>query len=161
MEEGLRSVRSEAVLWLAPDERQWLAQTVSLPNAREGREQLSGESDPQAAAARQFRAVLLALYLDGSDEDIPLALTADELWLLDMHVMQYDLRDSKLPSGRLVVEFARKLWDQLIEVHQDELPRSLQKGRHDAREDSDTDESADAIAAAEALLRPAEDSGTG
>lgn len=161
MDEGLSSVRSGAVLWLAPDERQWLAQTISLPRAREAREQLSGESDPQAATARRFRAVLLALYLDGSDEEIPLALTADELWLLDMHVMQYDLRDSKLPSGRLLMEFARKLWNQLTEVHQDELPRSLQKGLHDAREDGDTDESADAIAAAEALLRPAEDSGAG
>jgi len=157
----MSTVRPGAVLWLAADERQWLAQTMSLPHAREAREQLSGESDPQAVTARRFRAVLLALFLDGSDEEIPLALTADELWLLDMHVMQYDLRDSKLPSGRLLADFARKLWSQLTEVHQDELPRSLQKGQNDARENGDTDEGADAIAAAEALLRPSEDAGAG
>lgn len=159
MDEEMSAVRSGAVLWLAPDERQWLAQTISLPGAREAREQLLGESDPQATTARRFRVVLLALFLDGSDEEIPIALTADELWLLDVHVMRYDLRDSKLPSGRMLAEFARKLWNQLTEVHQDELPRSLQKGRHDARENGDADESADAIAAAEALLRPAEDAG--
>lgn len=152
---------SGAVLWLAPDERQWLAQTVTLPRSRDAQEQLTGESDPRAATARRFRVVLLALFLDDSPDELPLALTADELWLLDMHVTQYDLRDSKLPSGRLLADFARKVWDLLAEVHQDDLPRSLQKGRHDARENSDTDEGADAIAEAEALLRPAEDAGTG
>ncbi|MEZ4553303.1 MAG: hypothetical protein R3B59_05280 [Dehalococcoidia bacterium] len=161
MDAGMSSDRPGSVLWLAPDERQWLAQTMSLPRAREGGEELSGESDPRATAARRFRALLLAVFLDASDEDIPVALTADELWLLDMHLMQYDLRDSKLPSGRLLSDFARKVWGQLTEIHQDELPRSLQKGTRNARANSDTDESADAIAAAEALLRPSEDAGTG
>lgn len=161
MDEQTGAGRPGAVLWLAPDERQWLAQTITLVAAREAREQLMGESDPQAAITRRFRVVLLALHLDGSAEDIPLALTADDLWLLDMHVMQYDLRDSRLPSGRLLIEFAHKLWNHLTEVHQDDLPRSLQKGRRDARENGDTNESADAIAAAEALLRPAEDAGAG
>lgn len=153
------AVRAGGVIWLAPDERQWLAQTLGLIRSRESREWLTGESDLQAGTARRFRAVLLALFLDGSDEAIPVSLTADELWLLDMHVMQYDLRDSKLPSGRLLADFARNVWSLLADVHQDELPRSLQKGQHNARENGDTDESADAIAAAEALLRPAEDAG--
>lgn len=161
MEDELNRVQLGAVLWLAPDERQWLVQTLSLPRSREAREQLSGESDPQAAIARRFRAVLMALFLDGADEEIPLTLTADELWLLDVHLMQYDLRDSRLPSGRLLAEFARKLWTTLTEVHRSELPRSLQKGRNDARENGDTDEGADAIAEVEALLRPAEDAGAG
>jgi len=145
------------VLWLAPDERQWLAQTLGAVHGREAGEMLSGEVDPRIAAARRFRALLLALFLEDSRDDLPVTLSSDELWLLDMHLMEYDLRDAKLPSGRLLSEFARKVWKLIAEVHQDELPPLFRKGANDAREDTDPDESADAIAEAEALLRPSED----
>jgi hypothetical protein len=101
------------------------------------------------------------MYLDSSTDDLPVTLSPDELGLLDMHLMEYDLRDAKLPSGRLLSEFARKVWQLITEVHQDDLPPLFRKGTHHAPEDTDTDESADAIAEAEALLRTSEDSGTG
>lgn len=152
---------SNAVLWLAPDERQWLAQTLSVSGSRDIVEVLTAEADPRTASARRFRAILLAMFLDDRTDDLPVAITAEELWALDMHLMEYDLRDTKLPSGRLLVEFARKVWSLITEVHQDDLPPLFKKGTEDAREDTDTDEVADAVAEAEALLRPAEDSGTG
>jgi hypothetical protein len=149
-----------AVLWLAPDERQWLAQTLGAVRGREAGEVLAGAFDSDTAAARRFRATLLAAFLDGSAEVLPLTVAPDELWLLDMHLMEYDLRDAKLPSGRLLQEFARKVWGLIAEVHRDELPPQFRKEPHDAR-DVNTDESADAVAEAEALLRPSEDQGTG
>jgi len=161
MQEEADEMSPGSVLWLAPDERQWLAQTLGAVHGREPGELLATEFDPRQAAARRFRALLLAMFLDDSTEDVPVTLSPDELWLLDMHLMEYDLRDAKLPSGRLLLELARKVWTLIAEVHQDELPPRYRKGAQDAREDSDTDESADAIAEAEALLRPSEDSGTG
>jgi hypothetical protein len=150
------------VLWLAPDERQWLAQTLPATSSREMGEVLAGGGvDPRIIAARRFRATLLAVFLDGSSEDVPLRLSPDELWLLDMHLMEYDLRDAKLPSGRLLSEFARKVWELITEAHRDDLPPLLRKEPDHAPEDADTDESANAVAEAEALLRTSEDSGTG
>jgi hypothetical protein len=152
---------SDAILWLAPDERQWLAQTLSIARSRDIVDLLAAEPDSRMGGARRFRAVLLALSLDDSPEDLPVTVTHEELWALDMHLMEYDLRDTKLPSGRLLVELARKVWSLITEVHRDDLPPLLQKGTDHAPEDSDTDEVADAVAEAEALLRPAEDAGTG
>lgn len=147
-----------AVLWLAPDERQWLAQTMSIARSRDIVDLLTTEADPRMGGARRFRAVLLALFLDESSEELPVAVTPEELWALDMHLMEYDLRDTKLPSGRLLAEFARKVWSLITEVHQDDLPPQFKKGTDDAPDD-DTDEvAADAVAEVEALLRPAEDS---
>jgi hypothetical protein len=150
------------VLWLAQDERQWLAHTLPAASNREMGEMLaSGGVDPRTIAARRFRATLLALFLDGNGDELPITLSPDELWLLDMHLMEYDLRDAKLPSGRLLSELARKVWELITEVHQDDLPPLFRKGTHHASEDADPDESADAIAEAEALLRTSEDPGAG
>jgi hypothetical protein len=149
------------VLRLAPDERQWLAQTLSIARGRDIADLLATDLDPRTETARRFRANLLALFLNNAAEELPVKLSAAELWALDMHLMEYDLRDAKLPSGRLLAEFARKVWSLITELHRDELPPLLEKGTDDAPEDTDTDEIADAVAEAEALLRPSDDPGTG
>lgn len=150
-----------AVLKLAPDERQWLAQTLSIARGRDIAELLATDPDAQTAAARRFRVHLLALCLSDAPEELPVMLTSAELWALDMHIMEHDLRDARLPSGRLLTEFAGKVWSAITELHRDELPAQLQKGTDDASEDPGPDEGANAVAEAEALLRPADHPGTG
>ncbi len=154
-------IAPSVVLRLASDERQWLAQTLSIARGRDIVELLACDPDPQTATARRFRAYLLALSLSDALEELPVTLTAAELWALDMHLMEHDLRDARLPSGRLLAEFARKVWSAITELHRDELPTLLEKGTDDASEDPHPDEVAHAIAEAEALLRPADDPGTG
>ena len=154
-------IAPSAVLRLAPDERQWLAQTLSIARGRDVTELLATDLDPRTETARRFRAQLLALFLNDTAEELPVALTAAELWALDMHLMEYDLRDAKLPSGRLLAEFARKVWSLLTELHRDDLPPLLEKGTDDASENPHPDEVANAVAEAEALLRPSDDPRTG
>ena len=163
----------ECTLPLAQDERQWLAITLGVPRLREAAEALGLEADPGTRDARRLRAVLLAACLDTTPADIDIPLSLDELWVLDTHVTAYDLRDAKLPSGRLLADFARKLWAAIAALHRDDLPPSITsaslpstsasgKDDHDDARDtrsrhSDAHEGADAVAEAEALLRPTDD----
>jgi hypothetical protein len=132
---------------LAPDER-WPAAgddgygLYGLPEAAE------------IAGGPRFRALVLAMYVQGNDDNMPVPVTVSELWLLDSLLVRHDLRREKLPDGRPLTDLAHKVWDLLLDAYADELPPHLQKETSHA--DNDTNQASDAnafVAEAEAILR--------
>ena len=138
-------------------ERQFLAHAIAADETwpREDLARLLEQvPDGDQAGGPQLRATLLALALRGGDEgERTLELSPGELWLIDTVLMRRDLRREKLPDGRPLAEFAAKIWELILDVHEQHLPHDVRKeAEHAGDEDADQDAS-EVVASAEALLR--------
>lgn len=94
-------------LLLTQPEAQHIALTVdALADYPDGGDKAGGEC---------FRLQFLRLY----DADGPhmLALTRDELWLLDTQLLHPDPRGVKLPDGTPVLTLLVKIWAALLEAY--------------------------------------------
>jgi hypothetical protein len=149
---------NERKLSLDPAERQFLALTIAADELWPPREDLERLLDQvpggDHAGGPRLRATLLALALRGPDEgEYALAVSPSELWLLDGVLIRRDLRREKLPDGRPLAELASKVWELILDVHEDHLPHDLRKeAKHAGDEDANQDAS-EVVASAEAILR--------
>ncbi len=149
---------NERQISLDPAERQFLAHAIAADEIWPPREDLGRlldqVPDGDHAGGPRLRATLLALALRGGDEgERTLELSPGELWLIDTVLQRRDLRREKLPDGRPLAEFAAKIWELILDVHEQQLPHDVRKGaEHAGDEDADQDAS-EVVASAEALLR--------
>ncbi len=149
---------NERQISLDPAERQFLAQAIAADETWPPREDLGRlldqVPDGDHAGGPRLRATLLALALRGGDEgERTLFLSPGELWLIDTVLLRRDLRREKLPDGRPLAEFAAKIWELILDVHDQQLPHDLRKeSEHAGDQDADQDAS-EVVASAEALLR--------
>ena len=101
--------------------------------------------------------MILAMALKEDEQELPLELTASELWLLDWLLLSRDLRSEKLPDGEPLLALATKVWRLLLEMYDDQLPPNLRREvLHASPDDPNPNAHADAdsaVASAEALLR--------
>ena len=157
---------NERQISLDPAERQFLAQAIAADETWPPREDLAHLLDqvPDGghAGGPRLRATLLALALRGGHEDErALELSPGELWLIDTVLLRRDLRREKLPDGRPLAELAAKIWDLILDVHEQQLPHDLRKeADHTGDEDTNQDAS-EVVASAEALLRSQHGEGAG
>ena len=154
-------------LWLDEAERQFLAYSLAVDDlwpASEAQSVLLREvPGSEVAGGPRLRATLLAMALRGGEEEMPLTVTASELWLLDSLLIRRDLRREKLSDGRPLVELATKVWRLLLDAYADQLPpHLLEREMHDAEPNEEPDEDAGTIiASAEAILRSGHGEGAG
>ena len=84
----------------------------------------------ERAGGTQFRLKLLALnklsYMQPTAAEILFYLSRSELWLLDTFLSQTDFRQAKLPDGQLVLTLMRKIWEEILMLHGDQLPEVTQ-----------------------------------
>ena len=110
-----------------------------------------------AAGGPRLRAMILAMALKEDEQELPLELTASELWLLDWLLLSRDLRSEKLPDGEPLLALATKMWRLLLEMYDEQLPPNLRREvLHAGPDDANPNAHADAdstVAGAEALLR--------
>lgn len=156
---------------LTPAERAWLVGVVRPSEAwffvLDSENVPTGE--PQVGGGTDLRIRILALAMLDDDREAPLAVSVPELWLLDATLLRYDLRMAKLPDGQPLLTLARKIWGTLLAVYDSALPVYLRKEYRDGKPvehepepgDGPDPDARDAIAGAEALLRPRDDKGAG
>ena len=125
---------NERQISLDPAERQFLAHAIAADEIWPPREDLGRlldqVPDGDHAGGPRLRATLLALALRGGDEgERTLELSPGELWLIDTVLQRRDLRREKLPDGRPLAEFAAKIWELILDVHEQQLPHDVQKGQ--------------------------------
>lgn len=159
----------ERTIWLTKAERQFLAFTlpadVLWPSDEAQASALLREvPGGEVAGGPRLRALLLAMALKEDEDELPLELSASELWLLDSLLVRRDLRSEKLPDGEPLLSLATKVWRLILEIYGEELPPYLRKEVPRANDDeSDQDahqDASDAVASAQALLRSGDGEGT-
>ncbi len=146
------------VIWLDPAEREFLALSLAAEETWPPSEALTPllreVPGSQVAGGPHLRALLLAMALRGNEEEMSLELSPSELWLLDSLLLRHDLRREKLPDGRPLFELARKVWQLILTVYEDQFPLQLRRESHDADSNQDPDQDPSSIvASAEAILR--------
>ena len=72
----------------------------------------------QSAGGPEWRLQWLSIFRSGAEGPHMVAMTTDELWLLDTALMRTDPRGAKLPDGTLVLELLTKIWDALLEAYE-------------------------------------------
>ena len=157
---------NERQISLDPAERQFLAQAIAADETWPPREDLAHLLDqvPDGghAGGPRLRATLLALALRGGHEDERASeLSPGELWLIDTVLLRRDLRREKFPDGRPLAELAAKIWDLILDVHEQQLPHDLRKEADHAGDEDTNQDASEVVASAEALLRSQHGEGAG
>lgn len=88
------------VLEMSSAEVLWVVQTVSYIDWQNKRRRL----------------IWLGAQLDKENETFHMGFSVAELWLIDLKFQDVSLRADKLSDGQLVLTFAEKVWEALIEA---------------------------------------------